>query len=290
MADVGKGVAQFREKLQKTGLKEAPDWHVVLGSGFGASLDEAASENSGWSFQGEFSFAEIAGLCASTTPDHAGKFRLFKSGKTGKNILFQMGRLHGYEGHSAREAVLPVMISRMNGTQKFLLTNAAGGLDPAHRLGDVMLLTDHVNLTGQNPLSGTNPCFPDGKPLGPRFPDMSGLYHPEWRRTLKSSLTNEGVRVHEGVYLGLLGPSFETHAEVSLFGRWGIQAVGMSTVWEAIALKHSGARVGGLSLISNAAAGLGDGAALEHELILEACRRSAKQIVGGLLKWLESQS
>ena len=120
-----------------------------------------------------------------------------------------MGRLHGYEGHAARDAVLPVMISRMSGTQKFLLTNAAGGLDPAHRLGDVMLLTDHVNLTGQNPLSGTNPCFPDGKPLGPRFPDMSWPLSSRMAEQLvESSLTNAGVRVHEGVYLGLLGPEF----------------------------------------------------------------------------------
>src|SRR5262249_32937121 len=153
---------------------------------------------------------------------------------------FQMGRLHGYEGHSPRATVQPVMIPRLCGVEKFLLTNAAGGLDPAMQAGDVMLISDQVNMTGNNPLVGKNPRGPDGRELGPRFPDMGDLYRREWRARLRTQLERQKLRVFEGCYLGLLGPTYETHAEVKLFSSWGMKAVGMSTVWEAIALHHSG--------------------------------------------------
>jgi purine-nucleoside phosphorylase len=172
------------------------------------------------------------------------------------------------------------MLSRAAGTRNFLLTNAAGGLRPWHQLGDVMLIRDHVNLTSQNPLVGTTPV---------RFPDMSGAYDREWRQSLMQKFKDVGLVVHEGIYLGLLGPSFETPAEIELFSKWGIDAVGMSTVWEAIALKDSGARFAALSLISNAAAGLGDGLPLEHEKILEVCRSSAERVVLAIAAWLESE-
>jgi purine-nucleoside phosphorylase len=125
--------------------------------------------------------------------------------------------------------------------------------------------------------------------MGPRFPDLSKAYDDKWRVALKTALTGAGLRTHEGVYLGLLGPSFETPSEVQLYSSWNMQAVGMSTVWESIALNHSGARVAGLSLISNAACGLGDGLPLEHEKIVEACRLSAGRILAVLLDWLEKE-
>lgn len=253
----------------------------MLGSGFGAALNAWSTDHL-WQPVGDLSFAEIEGLPVSTAPDHSGKFRFFQNQENGKTMVFQMGRIHGYEGHSAQTATMPVMISRLCGTPNFILTNAAGGLDLTYKPGDVMLLRDHVNLTGKNPLAGENPVC-NGEPIGPRFPDMTGAYDKALRSSLERNLSNHALKVHEGVYLGLLGPSFETPAEVQLFAQWGLQAVGMSTVWETIALRHSGARVAGMSLISNLGAGLTGDIALDHFKILDTCRSSASKIVHGIL-------
>jgi purine-nucleoside phosphorylase len=200
-----------------------------------------------------------------------------------------MGRIHGYEGHPAPLVVQPVMVPRLAGVKNFVLTNAAGGLSAAHKPGDLMLIRDQVNLTGLNPLVGANPVGLDGRELGPRFPDMANLYNREFRKRLRRHCEAQpGLTVHDGVYLGLLGPSFETPAEIQLFSAWGLHAVGMSTVWEAIALGHSGARVGGMSLISNLGSGLGEGT-LDHNTILETCRASAAAIVRGLELTMEEE-
>ncbi len=261
-----------------------PFFHVVLGSGFGAAL-HIRDDWHGWRKSSELSFADVPGLAPSTVPDHAGKFAFYRHAASGRVAVMQMGRLHGYEGHDASQVVGPVMVSRLAGCKNFLLTNAAGGLRREYHSGDVMLLTDHVNLTGRNPLVGKNPAGPDGKELGERFPDLSGLYDSEWRGKLKE-VFSKNLRVHEGIYLGLLGPSFETPTEVQLFGRWGLDAVGMSTVWEAIALRHAGGKVGGLSLISNPGAGLDPSLTLDHIQILETCRASAAKIVDGVFEFL----
>ena len=282
-------LAAFRKFLSRSSLQGAPDFHVVLGSGFGSALSELDPKASPWQLQGELPFHEVPGIPRATVQDHAGAYRLYRNKKSGGTVVFQLGRIHGYEGHSAQLAVLPVMISRLIGTRRFLLTNAAGGLDTKFQPGDAMLIRDHVNMTGQNPLCGENPVSEDGTPLGPRFPDLSRAWDPAWRASLKTALVGAGLRTHEGIYLGLLGPSFETPSEVELYIRWGMQAVGMSTVWESIALNHSGARVAGLSLISNAACGLGDGKPLEHEKIVETCRVSAGRILAVLLDWLEKE-
>lgn len=269
----------YRDFLRKHSLA-TPSLHVVLGSGFGAAL-----ESFPWEKVGDLSFTELPEFPASTVPDHAGSYRFYRKGD--KVVCFQMGRLHGYEGHEANVVTRTVMLPRLAGVQNFLLTNASGGLGAGFKPGDVMVIRDHVNLTGQNPLTGTNPVGLDGKELGPRFPDMCNLYEPEWRRRFKVLLKDQGLGVQEGVYLGIAGPSFETPAEVQLFASWGLHAVGMSTVWEAIALKHSGARVAGLSLISNLGAGLAEGVTLDHMQILETCRASASRIVEGIRLFLE---
>jgi purine-nucleoside phosphorylase len=255
-----------------------PEMHIVLGSGFGAALDSIS-----WKMEAELSFQEIEGFPSSTVPDHAGKFRFYSH--QGKVYCFQMGRIHGYEGHSPKMVASTVMAGRLAGVKKFLLTNAAGGLSAAHHPGDIMLIRDQVNLTGQNPLVGENPTF-EKKELGTRFPDMGSLYDPTWRAKLKKHCGDQGLRVHEGVYLGVLGPSFETPAEVQLFSSWGMGTVGMSTVWEAIALKHSGAKLAGISLISNLAAGMGEGN-LDHLKILETCRTSAAKILRSIETFAE---
>lgn len=253
-----------------------PVAHVVLGSGFGTALSSLKASE--WSLLKEFSFAEIPGLSASTVADHAGAFRHYLHVASKKSVIFQMGRIHGYEGHSPQKVVLPVLLSRLAGTSKFILTNAAGGLDPQMKPGEVMIITDQVNLTGQSPLTGPNPKDPQGNELGPRFPDMGHAYDPELRAKLKTLLNKKSLTHHEGIYLGLNGPAFETFAEVRLFAQWGMKAVGMSTVWETLALRHTKAQVVGLSMISNLAAGLSN-QGLEHEAIVETCRSSAAKII-----------
>jgi len=267
-----KSVSLFQEFLNKQKIA-VPSFHVVLGSGFGTALEKIS-----WNHRGDLSFPAL-GFPGSTVPDHAGNYRFYE--KNGKVVSFQMGRLHGYEGHPASTVVKTVMVPRWVGVKKFLLTNASGGLDPSYMPGDLMLIRDHVNLTGQNPLTGSNPLGPEGKEIGPRFPDLCGMYDKEWRALLKNKAKQVGVVAHEGTYLGVGGPSFETPAEVQLFGSWGLQAVGMSTVWEAIALRHSGARFAGLSLISNHAAGMG-GESLDHLEIIKTCRSSAAKIIAAV--------
>lgn len=259
-----------------------PSLHVVLGSGFGAALEHFPGD---WENLGDLSFAKVPGIHASTVPDHAGAFRFYRY--KDKVISFQMGRLHGYEGHEPSAVVGPVMLARFAGAKDFLLTNASGGLSLSYKPGDVMLIRDQVNLTGKNPLIGPNPKDLDGKEMGPRFPDMINLYDRVWRENLSKHCKAQGLNVHEGTYLGILGPSFETPSEVNLFASWGMGAVGMSTVWEAIALRHSGAKVCGMSLISNLGAGMGSGEPLDHMQIIETCRASASKIAGAIRASIE---
>ncbi|RZA09393.1 MAG: purine-nucleoside phosphorylase [Proteobacteria bacterium] len=269
----------YREFLKQHSLP-IPKLHVVLGSGFGSAL-----ETFPWEKVADLSFAKIPDFPPSTVQDHAGCYRFYRKGD--EVICFQMGRLHGYEGHAASVVTRTVMLPRKAGVKNFLLTNASGGLGQGYHPGDVMVIRDQVNLTGQNPLTGPNPTGADGKELGPRFPDMANLYDSEWRARLKTLMAAQGLGVQEGTYLGIAGPSFETHAEVRLFASWGMHAVGMSTVWEAIALKHSGAKLAGLSLISNLGAGLAEGVTLDHNVILETCRASASRIVEGIRLFAE---
>lgn len=269
------------------------DFHCVLGSGFGSALDQGFVQNlKGWRRSDVVKFSDVDGIHKATVQGHKGVFEFFIHEATGKRVCFQVGRLHGYEGLPPRQAVAPVLIARAQGTENFILTNAAGGLNAKFQVGSVMIIKDHVNLTGSNPLVGPNPTHPDHpkKEWGPRFPDLKDCYDPEWRRGLKEAFSKTSLIQHEGVYLGLLGPSFETPAEVRLFSSWGLDAVGMSTVWEALALKHTGARICGLSLISNAACGLGDSNEdLDHETILEASQKSAGEIVKGLFGFFERE-
>ena len=277
------GLDRFRSLLSSHPI---PSYHVVLGSGFANALD---TQPSGWTQVKEFSFEELPGIKISNTPGHSGRFRIYSHQKTQKTVLVQMGRLHGYEGNPPQKVILPVMLSRLSGVHSFVLTNASGGLHSDFHVGDVMMIADHVNMTGQNPLVGPNPLDPEGKPLGTRFPDMSRAYHPQWVESLGKSFSKESLRVHRGTYIGVLGPSYETPAEIQLFKKWGMDAVGMSTVWETIALRHSGAKVVGAALISNAAAGLGDGKPLDHSDILITCRESAHRIVTGIFGWVERE-
>ncbi|PWU14887.1 MAG: purine-nucleoside phosphorylase [Bdellovibrio sp.] len=281
-----KSLSYFQGQLSAFGVSGAssPKAHLVLGSGFGRAIDNLAD----WQVLGSISFAEVPGLSAATVVDHAGEFRLLRHRRQPElTVVAQVGRLHGFEGHSARAVVAPVMLSRLSGVRHFILTNAVGGLDLRMKVGDVMMISDHINWTGSNPLIGKNPVAPNGKEIGPRFPDMGDLYSREWRHKLRPALEAQGLKVHEGCYLGLLGPSYETHAEIQMFAQLRAGAVGMSTVWEAIALKHSGARILGLSMITNMGAGI-TAETINHEELLKQCRNSASQAVQGIFKFIEA--
>ncbi len=272
----------------KNFLKKAspvtPSFHVVLGSGFGQALSGLSPE---WILKDQILFSDIPNMISTTVADHKGSFVVYYNEKLNRAIQFQTGRIHGYEGHSAQTVVTPVMLARLAQIESFILTNAAGGLLPHMHAGDAMVITDHVNLTGQNPLIGTNPTSPLTQlEIGPRFTDMGNCYHKAWQSQIRKILNQLGHNTTEGVYLGLLGPSFETHAEVRLFASWGLGAVGMSTVWEAIALKHSGAKIAGISLISNLGAGLSS-QSLNHEDIVQTCRLSAHTIVQSIDRFIK---
>lgn len=214
---------------------------LILGSGLGGLAEAVEGAVT-------IPYGEIAGMPVSTAPSHAGELvigRLF-----GRRVALMRGRLHLYEGWTAREVALPVYLLRALGAEGLVVTNAAGALNAAFRPGEVMLIEDHLNLTGSNPLIG-----PDEPALGPRFPDMSRAYDPEWRGLVAEIARAAGSTLRAGIYAGIAGPSLETSAERRWLRAGGADAVGMSTVIEVIAAVHSGMRVLGLSAITNAATG-----------------------------------
>ncbi|HVJ64379.1 MAG TPA: purine-nucleoside phosphorylase [Bdellovibrionota bacterium] len=264
-----------------------PKLHVVLGSGLAGALDSVLSASKGWQDLAEVSFLDLQSIPHTSVVGHKGSFRFVTHKASGATVVLQTGRLHGYEGHEPTIVVAPLVESFDLGCRTFLLTNAAGSLQRKWGAGSAMVITDHVNLTGKNPLIGANPRNVQNLERGPRFPDMSTAYSPTLSKLLKRSLKAKLKNVYEGTYLGVLGPSFETPAEVRLFSQWGLGAVGMSTVWETIALKHMGADVAGLSFLSNLGAGLSK-SPLSHEEVLETGKKSADLLMRAILDFAEA--
>ncbi len=225
-------------------LPSIPKTALVLGSGLGP-LADAVEEGL------YLPYGEIPHFPASTAPGHAG--RLVYGLLDGKPLLLMQGRFHYYEGHPMERIAFPVRVLRALGVERLILTNAAGGANPGFAPGDIMLITDHLNLTGQNPLIGPND---DG--LGTRFPDMSHVYDPGLIAAAAAVAAELGQELRRGVYAWFTGPSFETPAEIRMARVLGADAVGMSTVPEAIAARHCGLRVLGISCITNLAAGMLD--------------------------------
>lgn len=221
----------------------------------------------------EIPFNRIPSFPTTGVEGHAGRLVLGRIGPT--PVLLLSGRCHFYEGHTLANVTFPVRVAAALGVPTLLLTNAAGGINPRFRPGDFMILRDHINLMGVNPLCG---CA-DGPP---RFVDLSDAYDPALRRQLRAAARQAGARVHGGVYLAVSGPSYETPAEIRAFGRLGADAVGMSTVPETIVARQCGLRVAGLSCITNLAAGR-SGVAISHEEVLEMGRRAAAQ-AGDLIR------
>lgn len=195
-------------------------------------------------------------------------------------VLYYRGRVHYYQGYTPMETVFPVRLAARLGAQVLIMTNAAGGLDPAYRPGDLVMLKDHLNLTGLSPLRGTLPAD-----FGPRFPDMTGAYDAALRRCAQAHAVRLGIPLAEGIYAGLTGPSYETAAEVRMFQILGGQLVGMSTVLEVIAAHAMGVRCLVFSLVTNLAAGVG--APLDHEEVLVAGQEAGPRVVALLRGILE---
>ncbi len=215
---------------------------LILGSGLGEYAAELNVEE-------EIAYSEIPDFPVSTAPGHEGRFILGYLDRT--PVICMKGRIHLYEGYEPWDVVLPIRVMRSLGAQMLFLTNAAGGINYDFTAGDLMLITDHISIFGHNPLIG-----PNFESYGTRFPDMSHVYDEELSDVIRQVASEERVTLREGVYVQLTGPSFETPAEIRLLRTLGADAVGMSTVIEAIAGRHAGMRVVGVSCISNAAAGM----------------------------------
>ena len=232
-----------------------PEVAIVLGSGLGGLAEEIEDAVA-------VPFAELPGWPAATAPGHAG--RLLLGQLAGRPVATLQGRFHLYEGNAPGLVVQPVLLFARLGVRIVVLTNAAGGLDPSFGPGTLMVISDHLNLTGQNPLIG-----PNDPALGERFPDMTDAWSPRLRERLHRAAGVEAVPLAEGVYVGLTGPNYETPAEVRMYAAFGGHAVGMSTVMECVAARWAGLEVCGVSLVTNAGAGY-TGEPLTHEEVLEA--------------------
>ena len=242
---------------------------VVLGSGLGAFGDQLARARS-------VSFADLPGFPPATVPGHKG--RLVLGELAGLPVLAQQGRLHGYEGHEAALVAFPARVLGVLGARALVLTNAAGAVNPQLQPGDLMRLTDHINLTGRNPLVG-----PNEELLGPRFPDLSRAYTPALAEALEQAAHETGILLRRGVYAQFLGPSYEAPAEVRMARVLGADAVGMSTVPEVIAAAHQSIPCCAISCITNYAAGLSDKPLTHQEVVAV-----AQQIEGTLLQLLRA--
>jgi purine-nucleoside phosphorylase len=230
-----------------------PKVGIILGSGLGGLSKSIADAV-------RIPFSEIPGFPEVTVAGHEGAVIVGTLG--GREIVALSGRFHVYEGHPAALAAFPVRVFHALGARDLFVSNAAGGISPKLAVGDLMMISDHLNLMGTNPLVG------DAQEGEVRFPDMTDAYNPGLRWLLRATAESLGIQLREGVYAGLLGPSYETPSEVRMLRLLGADAVGMSTVPEVIVARALGMRVAGVSCITNAAAGV-TGAALSHEEVLE---------------------
>lgn len=225
---------------------------VVLGSGLGAVVDSMEVST-------EASFGALPGFANSGVVGHEGRFVF--GHMDGVPVMAMVGRIHLYEGHSADRVVLPVRAARLLGCSVLVATNAAGGIAPGLHVGQTMMITDHINLVGINPLTG-----PNIEDLGVRFPSMVDAYSPRLCALAREIAAEHGTDLAEGVYAGLLGPTYETAAEYRYLNAVGADAVGMSTVPEVIVARHAGMEVAGFSLIANVSSQMGE----SHEKVLQA--------------------
>ena len=237
-----------------------PKVAIVLGSGLGDYANDIEVVS-------EIDYSDIEGFPVSTVPGHAGKF-IFGYVK-GVPVVCMKGRVHYYEGYPISDVVLPTRLMKLMGAETLFLTNASGGINPSFSAGDFMMLTDHISLWAPNPLIGANI-----DELGTRFPDMTHVYDVEIQNIIRDVAATEGIKLQEGIYAQLTGPSFESPAEIQLLHKLNVDAVGMSTVVEAIAANHMGMKICGISCVCNLAAGMTDNP-LTHEEVQQAAAEAA---------------
>jgi purine-nucleoside phosphorylase len=245
-------------------LAVRPRVAVVLGSGLGAFAGELTD-------RAEFPYSEIPGWPRSTAVGHAGKLIFGNIGSTPAAVM--SGRVHLYEGYSATEATLGIRVLGKLGVHSVVLTNAAGGINLSYSQGALVLISDHINLQGINPL-----CGPNDDSCGPRFPDMTDAYSKEYREIAKAVALEQGIPLGEGVYAAMLGPSYETPAEIRFLRTIGADLVGMSTVPEVIVANHMGMRAVAISCVTNMAAGILP-VKINHDEVLETGRRVRNTLV-----------
>jgi len=247
----------------KEQLVETPKIGIILGSGLSGIADELGNKK-------VFNYSDIPEFPLSTAPGHKGELVF---GKLGKNdIVLMNGRFHYYEGYDMKTVTFPVRVMQMMGVEYLFITNAAGGLNPDFEIGVPMLIKDHINMTGDNPLIGQN--IDD---WGPRFPDMSDAYQTELRKLVLETAREIGESLYEGIYVAVSGPNFETPAELKMFRHMGGDAIGMSSVPEAICAAHGGIKVVGLSAITDKAVG-DDLQPLTAEEVIEVARKTGIKI------------
>lgn len=239
-----------------------PEVALVLGSGLGDYADDIQVVQT-------IDYTEIEGFPVSTVAGHKGRF-VFGYVDTVPVVIMQ-GRVHYYEGYPITDVVLPTRLMGMLGAKKLILTNAAGGINYDFQPGDFMAISDHLIMGVPNPLIGENM-----EEFGPRFPDMSEVYSRRIRQIIKEEAEHLGIRMQEGVYVQFSGPSYETPAEIRMARVWGGDAAGMSTACEAIAARHMGMEIGGISCVTNLAAGMSE-KKLSHQEVQETADRVASQ-------------
>jgi purine-nucleoside phosphorylase len=234
-----------------------PTVGIVLGSGLGVYADQIEEKTI-------IPYEEIPGFYKTTVAGHKGQLILGKV--KGVNVAAMQGRYHAYEGHELHSIVLPTRVLKFLGCHTLILTNAAGGINASYKPGDLVFIEDHINMTGRNPLIG-----PNIEELGPRFPDMTQTYDAHLHEKIQIAGKSIGIDVKGGIYCGLLGPTYETPAEIKMLRGLGGDIVGMSTVPEAIAANHMGMDIAGIACVTNMAAGMGD-AELKHEDVKEVAK------------------
>lgn len=261
---------EFMDKLSETRrfiiekVNIEPQMGVILGSGLGGFVDLIEDKV-------VIPYQEIPNFPVSTVEGHKGQLVFGKV--LGKTVVAMQGRFHFYEGYSMQSVTFPVRVMQVLGVSGLIVTNAAGGINPAYRPGDLILIKDHINMMGDNPLRGANLSN-----LGPRFPDLSEGYDLEWRQKALTIAREVGIHPQEGVYAAMSGPSYESPAEIRFLRTIGADLVGMSTVPEVITAAHGGMRVLGISCVTNMAAGILS-QRLSHAEVMETAERIEKQFV-----------
>ena len=253
----------------KTGAK--PDYGIVLGSGLGGLVNEITIEHA-------LEYTSIPNFPVSTVKGHGGKLIFGKLG--GKNVIALQGRFHFYEGYTMKEVTFPIRVMIALGVKSLLLSNASGGMNPDYQIGDIVIIHDHINLLQSNPLIGKN-----YDELGPRFPDFSEPYDHELLKIALNAANSLNILVHQGVYAAMSGPTFETPAEYRYLRIIGADAVGMSTVPEAIVARHSSMRVFAVSIITDLG-GMDEVMPVSHEEVIEAANKAEPKMTAIIKKIL----